>query len=99
MNKELPIHLKTRNHESSINLCECKKRVEERIGFYIHLTVFIVVITFLVILNLTHSKDYFWAIWPMLGWGSGLIVHGLSTFVFTAESSLNKRLIEKEMQR
>lgn len=76
-----------------------KKKVEARMGFYIHLVIYLVVNTFLVILNLTFTKDYFWAIWPMLGWGIGLIVHALSTFVFTAESSLKKRLIEKEMQK
>ena len=85
------------NHQ--LTYANAKKRVEARMGFYIHLAVYLVVNTFLVVLNLAFTKDYFWSIWPMLGWGSGLIVHGLNTFVFTAESSLKKRLIEKEMQK
>lgn len=68
-------------------------------GFYIHLTVYLLVNTFLTILNLTFSGDYFWVIWPILGWGSGLIIHGLRTFVFTSESSVKERLIEKEMRK
>ena len=76
-----------------------KKKVESRLGFYTHLAVYLVVISLLTILNLTVAGDYFWAIWPMIGWGSGLILHGLSTFVFDSESSLKERLIEKEMQK
>ena len=77
---------------------KAKKRVEARMGFYIHLTVYLLVNTFLTILNLTFSRDYIWVIWPMIGWGSGVIIHGLRTFVFTAESTWKERLIEKEMR-
>ena len=78
---------------------KAKKRVEAKMGFYIHLGVYLGVNTLLVILNLTVAGDYFWAMWPMIGWGSGLIVHGLFTFVFIANSSMKERLIEKEMRK
>jgi len=78
---------------------KAKKRVEARMGFYIHLAVYFMVNTFLTILNLTFTSDYFWVIWPMIGWGSGLIIHALRTFVFCSESSLKERLIEKEIQK
>lgn len=78
---------------------KAKKRVEARMGFYIHLAVYLVVNIFLIILNLTFIKNYFWAIWPILGWGTGLIVHGLNTFVFTDGSSWKKHPIEKELQK
>ncbi len=76
-----------------------KKKVEARMGFYIHLGVYLGVITLLTILNLTVAGDYFWAKWPMIGWGSGVIFHGLFTFVFDSKSSLKERLIEKEIQK
>jgi hypothetical protein len=76
-----------------------KRKVETRMSFYTHLAVYLVVIAMLTILNLTVAGDYFWAMWPMIGWGSGLIIHGLSTFVFDSESSLKERLIEKEMHK
>lgn len=76
-----------------------KKKIESRMSFYTHLAVYLMVISLLTILNLTVAGDYFWAIWPMIGWGSGLILHGLFTFVFDAESSLKERLIEKELQK
>ena len=85
-----------KNQEAYTN---AKKKVETRMSFYTHLVVYLGVITLLTILNLTVAGDYFWAMWPMIGWGSGVIVHGLRTFVFDSKSSLKERLIEKEIQK
>ena len=85
-----------KNHEAYTN---AKKKVETRMSFYTHLAVYLGVITLLTILNLTVAGDYFWAMWPMIGWGSGVIVHGLRTFVFDSKSSLKERLIEKEIRK
>ena len=85
-----------KNQEAYTN---AEKKVEARMGFYTHLVVYLVVNTMLTILNLTVAGDYFWAMWPMIGWGIGVILHGLSTFVFDSQSSLKERLIEKEMQK
>jgi len=37
-----------------------------------------------VLLNLVVSPGYFWAIYPMLGWGLGLLLHGIK--VYTSNS-------------
>ena len=78
-----------------------KKKVEARISFYTHLGVYAGVMILLTILNLTVAGDYFWAMWPMIGWGSAVIIHGLFTFVFksNSKSPMKERLIEKEMQK
>jgi hypothetical protein len=76
-----------------------KKKVEAKISFYTHLGVYLGVMTLLTILNLTVAGDYFWVMWPMIGWGSAVLIHGLRTFVFTSKSSMKDRLIEKEMQK
>ena len=78
-----------------------KKKVESRLGFYTHLGVYLGVNALLTILNLTVGGDYFWAKWPMIGWGSALIIHALFTFVFESNSGSTRkeRLIEKEMQK
>ena len=85
-----------KNQEAYAN---AKKKVETRMSFYTHLAVYLGVISLLTILNLTVAGDYFWAMWPMIGWGSGVVVHGLLTFVFDSKSSLKERLIEKEIQK
>ncbi len=47
-----------------------KKRVEAKIGFYIHLAVYAGVNILLIIINLSTSPQYIWFKWPLLGWGT-----------------------------
>ena len=47
-------------------------------GFYRHALQFAVVIPLLWAINLWQGIDYMWAVWPTLGWGLGLALHGFS---------------------
>lgn len=44
-----------------------------------HLVAFVLVNLFLVVLNLIVSPSFFWAIFPILGWGLGLAFHAMET--------------------
>jgi len=57
-----------------------KSRVGQLRGFYVHLTTFIVVNAFLIILNLITSPDTLWFYWVLLGWWVGLIAHALQVY-------------------
>ncbi len=46
-----------------------------RKGFWGHLVSYLAVNLFLIVLNLITSPSYFWAIFPLLGWGLGLFFH------------------------
>lgn len=54
------------------------QRAEELTGFYVHLTVFVLVNLLLVVVNLATSPGDWWAQWPLLGWGIGVLAHGLA---------------------
>ncbi|ROI11668.1 2TM domain-containing protein [Epilithonimonas hominis] len=54
------------------------KRVKELKGFYGNLISYCIVIPFLVIINLLTSPGQLWFYWPMLGWGIGLLAHGMN---------------------
>ncbi|WP_288376922.1 2TM domain-containing protein [uncultured Chryseobacterium sp.] len=56
------------------------RRVKELKGFYGNLTSYVLVISFLVILNLITSPEYLWFVWPMMGWGIGVAAHAAGTF-------------------
>ncbi|MBI4922299.1 MAG: 2TM domain-containing protein [Devosia nanyangense] len=45
-----------------------------RRGFNIHAFVFIVSITVMAAINLYLGPPY-WVVWPLLGWGIGLVAH------------------------
>jgi bacteriorhodopsin len=78
---------------------KAKKRVEAKIGFYIHLAVYVGVNILLIISNLLTSTQELWFRWPLIGWGIGIFFHALGVFAFTERSSIKERMIEKEMKK
>jgi len=56
------------------------KRVEELKGFYGNLISYCIFIPFLIFINFQTSPKYHWFWWPMLGWGIGVISHGIIVF-------------------
>ena len=78
-----------------------KRRVEAKIGFYIHLTVYVGVNVLLIIINLFTSPQHLWFIWPLMGWGVGIVFHGMATFIFSGRKfmEIRDRMIEKEIKR
>jgi hypothetical protein len=55
---------------------------EEKRGFYVHFTVFVLVNTLLILINLLFSPGVLWFIFPLFGWGIGLAFHFLGAFYF-----------------
>ncbi|MCC5615491.1 2TM domain-containing protein [Nostoc sp. CHAB 5836] len=51
-----------------------------RKAFWAHFVSFLAVNLFLILLNLITSPSYFWAIFPVLGWGLGLFFHWRSIY-------------------
>lgn len=80
---------------------KAKERVEAKMGFYIHLVVYVGVNVLLIVINLATSPQYLWFKWPLLGWGIGLFFHGMSIFVFSGKKikGIKEKMIEKEMKR
>ena len=60
-----------------------KKRIEEIKGFYTHLIVYVVVNIGLFLLNFITSRGEWWFYWPLMGWGIGVLFHGMGVFVFS----------------
>lgn len=60
---------------------KAKERVESIKGFYGNLTAYCIVIPFLIWLNFM-STSFPWAIFPALGWGFGLLMHGLEAYSY-----------------
>ena len=53
------------------------EREQARRGFTIHAIVYALVMTGLIILNLTVATEFPWAVFPLVGWGIGLTMHYL----------------------
>lgn len=70
-------------------------------GFYTHLITYVIVVGCLLALNFIRSPDRIWAVWPALGWGIGVLFHGLNVFeVFNFFGpKWERRQIEKRLKR
>jgi transcriptional regulator with XRE-family HTH domain len=77
------------------------ERVQDIKGFYSHLCNYIIVLSILFIINLIYTPEYIWALWASLGWGIGLISHGLSVFEVYSffGADWEKKQIEKRLGR
>ena len=78
---------------------QAKKRVEEKKGFYTHLAVYLAVNTMLIIIWAVTGDGFPWFLFPLGGWGIGILFHFLSIFVFAKTTAWERREIEKEMER
>lgn len=71
------------------------RRAEAKLDFYSHLAVFILINLMLLGLNIIVTPSILWFIYPSLGWGIGLIVHGLIVFV-PGGFNLKEKLVKRE---
>lgn len=76
-----------------------REQAKAKVEFRIHLYTFILVMGLLVFIDLFTSPDTIWFIWPLLGWGIGLIAHGITVYYLSGAPSLKERMIEKEMDK
>jgi hypothetical protein len=88
---------KSVNAEEALALAHVRKIK----GFYVHFAVYCVVISFLTIVNLLTSHHYFWVVWVALGWGVGILLHGLRVFekIPFLNGEWERRQVEKYLGR
>jgi len=79
-----------------------RRRVRQIRAFYLHATVFGVINALLHLINLVTTSGTYWAFWPLLGWGIGLLAHALATYRWTPffcrewEERKIKELLDKD---
>ena len=70
------------------------KEAEERVDFKSHIVVYVAVNILLIVINLLTSPGSLWFFWVTIFWGFGVLMHGLSIFVFH-----KGRAVEKEYDK
>ena len=82
--------------EHEVQIIEHVKDIKD---FYTHLINYAVVITGLFILNYFTNPEYIWAWWVAMGWGIGVLSHGLSVFEVYSffGADWEKKQIEKRL--
>jgi hypothetical protein len=66
--------------DDQVSYNQAKRRVRRLRGFYLHLTIYVLVNALLLAINLVTSPSILWFFWPLLGWGIGIVAHAVSVF-------------------
>ncbi|WBL27106.1 2TM domain-containing protein [Zunongwangia sp. HGR-M22] len=78
--------IKTENMKSleleNKDYLNAKEQVKKEKDFYGNLTSYCIIIPVLAVFNYL-TTDFFWVLFPALGWGLGLLFHGLSAFNYS----------------
>ena len=72
------------------------RRLKKQADFRVHVLVYVLVNTFLVVIWVWTGMAFFWPIFPIFGWGIGVGVNALDAY---GPHTLTERRIQREMTR
>lgn len=70
------------------------RRARRKLAWYIHALVYVCVN--LALLAISLGRDQHWAVFPLLGWGLGLFIHGLVVFLAAPGGAVYAQLLARE---
>jgi len=79
-----------------------KKRVEAKKGFFVHLSMYVIINLFLFLLWFFFAggpHGYPWFLWVLFGWGIGVAANAVAVFMTPQGSSWEQKEIQKEIDR
>ncbi|MFM9924951.1 2TM domain-containing protein [Variovorax sp. H27-G14] len=71
-----------------------RRRAGAKMGWYTH--AFFYVLVNLGLVGLSAASGHTWAIYPLMGWGLGLLAHGAAVWVVAPGGGFYNRLVERE---
>ena len=71
-----------------------RKRANAKMGWFTHALVYVAVNAGLALVS--GIGGHSWAMFPALGWGLGLLIHGAVVFLGCKGGGLRQRLLERE---
>ena len=84
---------------------KASKKMEDIKGFYGNLISYVIVTVGLAILNLATYPQYWWFLYPAIGWGIGVVIHAMAVYSFVPflgkdwEERKIREIIEKEKSK
>jgi len=76
-----------------------RRRASAKLGWYTHAIVYTLVNALLFAGSSYALGLRPWSVFPLLGWGLGLVLHGIAVFMLGQGSALRERLVQRERDR
>lgn len=80
------------------NYAMARRRAEAKYGFFVHAAVYAAVMVLLVIINVVTAPADIWFIWPLIGWGFAVALHGLRVFALADRNEIVDALTARELR-
>jgi len=72
------------------------RRLKKKRDFHTHVLVYVLVNAFLVAIWMVSGHGYFWPIFPIVGWGIGLVMNGWDVYL---NDDFDEEQIRREVER
>ena len=76
-----------------------RARAEAKYRFFVHAGVFAAVMVLLVVINMLTSPHVAWFVWPLIGWGFAVVLHGVRVFLLADRNVVIDALTEYELRQ
>ncbi len=73
-----------------------RKRAQDKIGFYIHFTVYVAVNALFIVIWWFSGISFPWFLFPLGFWGIGIVAHFMGVFVGTG---MTDRMTQREYEK
>ena len=77
---------------------EARERAEMKLSFYFNIVIYIIINSLLISIWYFNGMGFPWIIFPLVGWGIGVLIHYLMAFVFYGRK-LSDGMAEKEYEK
>lgn len=85
--------------QQPISYRNAEQHIERKLGFYSHLAIYLLVNSGLILLNLLQTPGHTWSVFPLFGWGIGLLFHAIRVFLRDPASDWKQRMIARELEK
>lgn len=77
---------------------ECaRRRAEAKYRFFVHATVYVAVMVLLIVINMLAIPGTIWFVWPLMGWGLAVALHGARVFLLGDRNTIVDALTKREL--
>lgn len=76
-----------------------RRRAGAKLGWYVHASFYVLVNLFVFSMSQYAFGTRAWSVKPLLGWGLGLALHGISVWFLGSGGGLRERMVQKERER
>lgn len=75
-----------------------RRRANAKYNFFAHAAVYAAVMVLLVLINVLTSPGTIWFIWPLIGWGFAVALHGVRVYLLADKTVVLDALTERELR-